>query len=415
MAYIHPYLTDNQLPTVGYLKQAIKQADQPDPALRDVRPIMAIVAAIPKADPDVAKNMQTRRLKVQAWPWSVQAHIPRGLTTAPQIEEQRAAEIDERIRQCGIESDFDALINGLFNGVAAIEPVWSTADGGAHTIVQWDVIDAVDMIPDPQSVVGWSRAMYDSPTSSVLRLRRYVVPEEIIIAKYNPMKGIQSNYYGGLLRSVIWHTMLKHGAWYDWAKLGEKYGDPPIYARYPVGAPAADIEKAFEFLQHVAQDASAVIPEDIKIDLIEALKSSVNIDVFDKFIERVSSRQEAIILGQDIVNSAAPNGNNAKALTANGTTDDLNWADIEWFQRILTHQLVQVDYRLNYGQPTSGYFPRFVVNTDLGEDYKTNAMILSQAKSAGWDAADAEEVSRKLGVRVVKAPPPVVPVPGGTF
>ena len=92
MAYIHPYLTDNQLPTVGYLKQAIKQADQPDPALRDVRPIMAIVAAIPKADPDVAKNMQTRRLKVQAWPWSVQAHIPRGLTTAPQIEEQRAAD-----------------------------------------------------------------------------------------------------------------------------------------------------------------------------------------------------------------------------------------------------------------------------------------------------------------------------------
>ena len=399
MAYQHPGLKRNALPSTSDLKTALRSADDPDPLRRDIRPLIAIVTALPKADPDILGYMQTRRLKLLSWPWRVLAPVRLGETSPDAVEERRALEIEMRIRSCGLVSEFDAIANHLYYGHTGIELTWSRADSGFHMITSYELIDAVDLHPDARSIVGWSRIRYAAPDDMKPIYEPYDAPERILIATYNPMKGGQAQYVGGLLRSVIWHTMLKHGSWYDWARFNEKYGDPPVYARYPVGAQAADITKVFEFLTNLAQDSAAAIPDDVKIDILDAVKGSANIDAFDRFIDRVASKQERILLGQDVVNKTAGVGSLAKAKEANTTTSDYNYADIELFQDVLTRQIVQADYRLNYGIPQGGLYPRFAFITDEGEDFEQNARIVERLASAGWDL-DPEEVSRKTGFTV---------------
>lgn len=404
MAYQHPGLKNNALPNIAQLKAAIRAAEEPDSSKRDIRPLIAIVVALPQADPDILGYMQTRRLKLLAWPWKIQAPTPAGATSADTAELRRAAEIEGRIRGCGIVREFDAIFNGIFFGHAGIDLTWSRGANGFHRIEQYEVLDAVDLHPDANSVVGYSRLRYARPDDDKAQFEPYTAPERILLATYNPMKGGKSQYVGGLLRSVIWHTMLKHGSVYDWARFNEKYGDPPVFARYPAGAQKADIDKVFEFLGQIAQDSHGAVPDDVKVEILEVLKGTANIDAFDRFIDRISSRQERILLGQDVVNKAAPAGSFAKSKEANTTTADYNWADIELFQDWLTTQLVQADYRLNYGIPASGQYPRFVVITDQGEDFEQNARIVERLTGAGF-VLDPEEVSRRTGFGVTAALP----------
>ena len=403
MAYQHPGLRNNALPTVQHLKTAIRAADDPDAKRRDIRPLIAICTALPAADPDILGFMQTRRLNLLSWPWHVAPAMQPGKTSADATEEQRAADIETRIRECGITGEFDAIFNAIFFGHTGIELAWSTAVDGAHRIERYELIDAVELHPDPASVTGYSRLLYARPDDDKPIFAPYAAKENLLLATYNPMKGGRALYYGGLLRSVIWHTMLKHGSWYDWARFNEKHGDPGIYARYPVGAQKEDIEKVFEFLQRLAQDSAAAIPDDVKIDIIDALKSGANIEAFDRFIDRVSSKQERILLGQDVVNKTTEVGSQAKSEEANKTTSNYNFADIELFQTWLTTQVVAADYRLNYGMPPRGQFPKFHIITDEGEDFEQNARIVERLSGAGFDF-DAEEVSRKTGFKVTPKP-----------
>ncbi len=411
MAYQHPGLRNNALPNVGDLKKAIRAADDPDPTKRDIRPLVAICVALPQADPDILGFMQTRRTKLLAWPWTIEAPVPAGATSADATEIQRAADIETRIRECGLPQEFDAVYNAIFYGHTGIDLYWSRAAvDGYHRIEQYETIDAVDLHPDPRSVVGYSRLRYARPEDDKPIFTPYTAREQILLATFNPLKGGRSQYYGGLLRSIIWHTMLKHGATYDWARFGEKYGDPPVFARYPLGAQKADIDKVFEFLQRLAQDSYAAIPDDVKIEIIDALKSGASVEVFDRFIDRISSRQERIILGQDVVNKTTEVGSNAKSKTAEKTTADYNYADIELFQNWLGAQVVAADYRLNYGIPPRGQYPRFRIVTDEGEDYDNNARIVERLAGAGFEL-DPDEVSRRTGFTV--RPRPAAPDLGG--
>lgn len=403
MAYQHPGLRNNALPNVRHLKAAIRSADDPNPRTRDIRPLVAICTALPQADPDILGFMQTRRLNLLSWPWRVEAPPTPGGTSAEARELQRAADIETRIRECGITSEFDAVANALYFGHTGIELAWSTAVDGAHRIERYELIDAVDLHPDAASITGYSRVTYARPDDDKMILVPYAARENLLLATYNPMKGGKALYYGGLLRSVIWHTMLKHGNLYDWARFNEKFGDPPVIARYPVGAQAPDIAVVFEFLRLLAQDSAAAIPDDVKIDIIDALKSGANIETFDRFIDRISSKQERILLGQDVVNKTTEVGSNAKSQEANKTTANYNFADIELFQTWLSEQVVAADYRLNYGVPPRGQYPRFRIVTDEGEDYERNARIIERLDGAGWDL-DPDEIQRKTGFTVKRKP-----------
>jgi phage gp29-like protein len=405
MAYQHPGLKNNALPTVSQLKTAIRAADDPDPRRRDIRPLIAIVTALPQADPDILGFMQTRRNNLLAWPWQISAPVPKDATSAAETEIRRAGEIEYRLRDSGLVRDFDALANGLYFGHAGIDMVWTPASNGYHAVAEYEVLDAVDLHPDERSVVGWSRVRYSRPDDDKPIFEPYTAAERIILATYNPMKGGKSSYVGGLLRSVIWHTMLKHGALYDWARFNEKYGDPPIFARYPPGSQKGDIDKVFEFLTRIAQDATAAVPDDVKIDIIDAIKGGANIEAFDRFIDRISSKQERILIGQDVVNKTTEVGSLAKSQEANKTTANYNWADIEVFQSWMM-QYVRADYTLNYGLPPAGQYPRFEFVTDEGEDYETNARIVERLTGAGFET-DPDEVSRRTGFTV--RPKPAAP------
>jgi hypothetical protein len=410
MGYQHPQLRNRIFPeSVDILTTALRMARDEDPARRDLRPLFAILAALPKADPDVIGDMQTRKNSITGFPWEVAAQPAPGETSPADIEMQRASDIGRRFRRSGMHNTAGIMLNGLFFGRSLVETPWGMNEAGENCIIGWNPVDVVDVRPDPAAVTGLSRMIYPVPNDDRYTIQRYDVPEQIMVARYNPMEGIDNCHEGGLFHSILWYSYLKFLNWYGWARAGERFG----VITYPRGySDQKSLNNAYNFMQQLA-DHAAVMPEELKALIKELMGNPPDYQMFEKFIDKVSSKSQRLILGQDVVNTAHSTGTHAQSQDAAKTTADYNWSDIIWLQDIYTDQYVIRDYNFNYGAPPNGVYPRFRYVTDESVDYAANARTLSQTVSAGYEPVDDDEVSRMVGFKVKRtAGPPPTTIPG---
>jgi hypothetical protein len=398
MAYIHPALRSKVfVQSAADINKAIIASQEPDPVKRDLRPLMALLTALPKAHPGVLADMQTRTNKGLGYEWTITATVPDGETSAPDVEILRASEIKRRLRESRLHNELRTLWNSRYYGVSLLETVWGTNARGENTIISLTPIEPVELKPWPAAGRGWARLMYASYDSDRYTLQPYDDPQTAIIAAYNPLRGIDNNHAGGLFMGILWYSYLQYVTWYHWARIGERMGVLSYGNQYNVD----DVDAAYAFLQEVV-DHAVKMPEALKITIRELLGDPPSADAFKGFIDKVDSMRQALILGQDVVNSSQETGSFAKSKEAGKTTDDYMWADIMDIQDVLTDQYVAVDYMLNYGEPTNGNLPRFTFITDEAEDHQANASVISQMASAGYEPEDLEEASRKVGYKLRK-------------
>lgn len=408
MAYVHPTLRTRLFPTsVVDINKAYTAAANPDPARRDLRPLLAILAALPKAHPGVMADMQTRENSIIGFDWHIRAGVPSGETSAPDIEVQRAGEVMQRFRDSGLHDEIGTILKSKFTGQISIEPEWGVNDRGENAVLSYEVVSAVELKPWPAAAARWARLVYAGYDTDRYTLQPYDEPSRVIIAHYNPLRGIDNNHAGGLLSTVLWYSYLQYVTWYHWGRSGERMG-VLSYPRNP--GSSTDIDTAYEFLQEVV-DHAIKMPEQLKITIRELLGDPPSADSFEKFITKIDDMRSRLILGQDVVNSAHKEGTYAQAKEANKTTLDYNWSDISFIQNILTDQYVRIDYLLNYGQPTTGKWPQFAFITDEAEDHAKNAQTLSLVTGSGYEPEDEEEISRKIGFKVRKSESPPTNIP----
>ncbi len=410
MPYVASWTNQKLLPTRDQILAALRSANNPDPLKQDARPLQAIIAQLPQADIDILSAMQRRTSIITGYEWSVEAAIPPGAVVAPTVELARAAEIAQRYRTSGLHNEHGTMLNGIYAGALALELQWSTAEGGAHVVEQYEVVDPIDLKRDKRALRGYSRYLYTGTGNTAFTLMPYDYRENVILCTWNPLRGIRSEFDGGLLRVLIYLTVLKHFNWYDWARVGERYGDPAVVGTYPRAMGGrkdkdgkTEAEKVLEWVNEIATESGAVLPDDIKIQIHDLVTKGISAELFEKFIDKVTSKQERLLLGQDVVDIAgAPGGSYAKAKESGKTTSNLSWSDLLWLQNIISDQYVISDYVLNYGLPSTGIFPAFRFNTDELVDFRTNAAIVQLLTSSGY-RLDTDEVRIKTGFSVTES------------
>ena len=409
MGYIHPSLRAKMFPdNVAAISQAIQYAKQLDPRKCDCRPLMALCAALPAADPDILADMQTRMNAVLGYEYTIRAAIPPGATSPLDADVQRASEMVNRFRSAKLHNTMVTLLKGRFNGDAIIELTWGTDEQGQNTVVAWESVQAVDIIKWPDAATGYARAVYPSFESDAYGIMPYDEPTQILVAHSNPMEGDDNAYRGGLFRTALWYAFLKINAWLTWSRAGERTG---VLSFPAFRANSEALGRVWSFLQTIVDNA-VELPNDMKLEILELLNSAPDVKMYSDLIDKVTSKTQRLLLGQDVTNEKGTSGSLALGKESNKTTADIKWSDLIWLQNVYNDQWLRTDYNLNYGPPKNGLYPEWEFVTAEREDYKQNSTIISQMASAGFTPVDEEEVSRKVGIKMQRTAAPVTPVPG---
>ncbi len=103
--------------------------------------------------------------------------------------------------------------------------------------------------------------------------------------------------YGlGLAHYLYWPVLFKRGGIKFWMKFVERFAQPSIIGKYPLGTGDDDIDNLLAAIKSVASETGTVLPEGMAIELLEATRSGSAdqaklIEIMDKAISKV-------ILGQ---------------------------------------------------------------------------------------------------------------------
>jgi hypothetical protein len=192
MAYQHPKLRSKIfLDSVTDITTAVTQAKMLDPIKRDIRALLSILAAIPKADPDVMADMMTRKNSITGFEWHIVARLVEGEPSPRDIEVQRALEIERRYREAKLHTRLGTQMNALFYGRNIIELDWGLNERRENAVLNQRVIEAIEVKRDPRAATGLAKLVYDSYESDTYIIQPYDDSNAIMVAEYNPLEGIR--------------------------------------------------------------------------------------------------------------------------------------------------------------------------------------------------------------------------------
>lgn len=125
---------------------------------------------------------------------------------------------------------------------------------------------------------------------------------------------------GGLARLVSFGWMCKSYTVKDWIAFIETYGLPLRLGRYGPNATAADVDVLFNAVANIGTDAAAVIPENMKIEFVQAMTGAANSKVFESLARWVDEQTSKAVLGQTMTSdngsSSQPSMVNAAVQTS---------------------------------------------------------------------------------------------------
>lgn len=186
----------------------------------------------------------------------------------------------------------------------------------------------------------------------------------------------------GWIRGLASRYLLKINFLIFAAQFGERFGMPLRIGKYPAGTPDEQIRKLKAALQSLGSDASAVMPDGMLIDIIEASKNSGQM-VFFPAIDRLDADCAVAILGGTLTSAGSDGGHGsfANAAIHDDVRDDLKQADGRQISEVLTKQLIAPFVYFQYGPGAP--VPRLRFQTDPNADVLQEMQILEVGQRMG--------------------------------
>lgn len=151
---------------------------------------------------------------------------------------------------------------------------------------------------------------------------------------------------GGLARSVAWAYLLKNYALKDWLAFAEIYGRPFRIGKYPAGSTEDQIRTLMRAVAGMGQDAAAVIPEGMSIELVDGKGSGA--DIFEKLSTYVDRQISKAVLGETATTDADIGGLGS-GKEHGDVREDIERADAKLVAASITRDIVTHMVRLNFG------------------------------------------------------------------
>ena len=326
-----------------------------------------------------AAELAKRKLAVSRLPLTVEA------SSDTPSDQKLADAVRDMVRRPGIRSLIKNLLDGIAKGYSAVEILWDRSGPQWMPSFEWR---------DPRYF------QWDLASRSELRLRDEAdVANGLPLAPYKfivhrPVIKSGLTIRGGLARLAAWAFMCSGYTIKDWLAFAEVFGMPLRLGKYGTGTDPKEIEILKMAVANLGTDAAAVFPESMKIELVEAAKSSGANEFFKVLAEYLDNRISEAVLGQTASSGGTPGKLGEEKLQAE-VRDDIRDDDAEQVEETLNRDLVRPFIDLNYG-PQENY-PQACLRAVEQEDVKTLSEALAKLVPLGLEV-EQSVVRDKLGL-----------------
>lgn len=317
----------------------------------DIENAMILAEEMEERDLHYAAQLRTRKLAVAAIKPTVEAAS----------EEQADMDIAEHVRRVmdddQIPELFFDLLDGLGKGVSVVQILWDTKSTPwrPHDY-KW--VDPRFLRPDDETLEQVLLISDDAPTGAPLE------PYKFLIHKPRTKSG--TVWRNGLARLVAVMYMLKSYTVRDWWAFAEVFGIPVRVGKYGANATKEDIQTLVNAVSRIASDAGAVIPESMKMELIESATGKGGDVLFEKMARWCDEQTSKAVLGQTM--TADDGSSRAQATVHNEVRIDIAKWDARQLEACINEYLVKPFVILNYG--VQNRYPKVCIQVPEPEDLK---------------------------------------------
>jgi phage gp29-like protein len=316
---------------------------------------------------------------------------------------QAANLIYERFQKLDMDRMIREILEANYRGYQPMEVMWGFPEGVEYIL--------------PLDVIGKPAEWFQFGDKNELRFRTLtniqgeeLPPRKFLLPRRNPS---YKNPYGeALLSKCYWPAVFKRSGLKFWVTFTEKYGIPFAVGKMPRSQPQEEYDKLKERLDEMVQDATAALPDDTTVELLEAKGSSTNAEAFQMLVAWADAEMSKAIIGHGAGADSTP-GKLGGEDNAESVKEYLVLEDQRLVESTL-NQLIRWIYEVNFG---AGEPPVFVlyeekdVDKDLAERDKSlsdQGVELSQEyyeREYGFQPGDI--------VRVKKPEPAAAPLMPG--
>ncbi|MCX7765435.1 MAG: DUF935 domain-containing protein, partial [Candidatus Sumerlaeia bacterium] len=214
-----------------------------------------------------------------------------------------------------------------------------------------------------------------------------VPPRKFLIFTFNAQ---YDNPYGkGLCARAYWYYWFKKNNLKFWAIFNEKFGSPPVVARYRPGIAEEEHRKLLQILESLQTDTGVTIPDNIVLEFLEAHRSG-SINSYKDLADWCNDEISKIVLGQTLTSSEGRrSGSLALGQVHQLVRFEYVMADARALMNVINGQLIPWIVYFNFGLPASTsdrfgfHLPQFVIDTTPEEELEREIDIDRQLISLG--------------------------------
>jgi phage gp29-like protein len=206
---------------------------------------------------------------------------------------------------------------------------------------------------------------------------------------------------GGLARAAAWGYLFKNYAIRDWVSFLEVFGKPIRTGRYDLGAAEGDIRKLMRAVAQLGQDASAVYPRSMDMEIISASGGTSPKEMWLAKAQYWDEQFSKAVLGQTSSSDAKAGGLGSGQADLHGDVrDDIANADGVSEAATYNRDLVRPIIDLNYGP--QAVYPRLMIEKPKPVEIKTEIEAAEKLAGMGVEI-DAEEMRERAGLPAPKS------------
>lgn len=327
----------------------------------DAQAYLELAEQMEERDLHYLSVLGTRKRQVSQLPITIEA-------ATDAAEDQRIADfLRDWLTRDTLEAEIFDILDSLGKGFSASELVWSTDSA------LWYPEQIRSRLPQ------WFE--FDRETGEELMLRGGIdggvqaaslPPHKFIVHRSSAKSGLPIR--GGFARPVAWAYLFKSYGIKDWVAFAEVYGMPFRLGKYPAQATEEQIDTLFRAVMGMGQDAAAVIPDTMMIDLVDG-KAAGSADLYERLCDYLDRQISKAVLGQTATTDA-DTGGLGSGKEHGEVRADIERADARALQATLQRDLIMPMVRLNFGERKA--WPMIRIGRDDEEDLArlTNAVAM---------------------------------------
>jgi phage gp29-like protein len=345
--------------TPARISSIIRQADA-----GEIRQLIDLANECRQRDAHLQAVLGVSEESIAALPWQVVA--PKD----PRAKDTRASEwVGQILRECpGMQRLIADLAGGVFYSYAVNEIVWTKEEG---KLVPQRFVPVAPRRFRFRAIDG-RLVFHDDGADEVVLEEEH--PKKFICSRPRVTGDVPTRE--GLMRVLVWMSVMRNWSIGDWLKTGELSWKPWRIGSYKKAtASKEDREDLETVMKRLTTDFSAVIPDSCEIAIEWPGGAGMNRSTHGEIMTALSGEMSKAVLGQTETTQSSSSSGYAQAKVMDGVRKDLREARARQIAADLTRDLIEPLILLNFG--TGVRCPRFEFITQDPVDLKafSEAMV----------------------------------------